>query len=533
MITPALSVGRTPDLDRVLALPRRAEATPEEIAAWSGALRRPGATCELRPRQCEALRDLYWRRGLFAPIRVGGGKTLITLLAALVMSAERPVLVVPGGATPDKTRADFTRYHAEGWRVTLPEIVTYNELGRDGGDERLLAARPDLLILDEAHKCRNLDAACTRKLRRAVESLRPIVAALSGTLITDQLMDYWHLLGWALGPGAPVPALQVEAEAWAKALDRRVGLLERMGLGALELLPGGFADWMRGTAGVVPTAGSGCHAAIEIRPWRPELPAVITGALAYVDETRCRPDGEPLDDWGIADVKAQLAQGFYYVWDPLPPDWWLAPRRGWAMYERAVLDEHAPGLDSGGQLRAAIDRGDRAVPALQEGRELLEMWRGVRPRFEPNRVPVWLDDAPLRQAAQCEPGTLIWTRHRAVGERLQALGVPYWGAGTNPEHAPHGHTIAVSVSAHHQVFNLQHGWSRNLYPCPMAKAELWEQSIGRTHREGQAAPIVHVSIAAAIDYHESVIGRVFAEAGRISADSGFEQKLLAARWIGW
>ena len=99
-------------------------------------------------------------------------------------------------------------------------------------------------------------------------------------------------------------------------------------------------------------------------------------------------------------------------------------------------------------------------------------------------MPIWLDDSPLRQAADAPAGTLIWTRHVSAGQRLAQLGVPYYGGGSNPEHAPHGTTIAVSVEAHGTGFNLQHGWSRNRVLVPMASAELWEQLTGRTHRQG-------------------------------------------------
>src|SRR5690606_26323577 len=163
-------------------------------------------------------RELHHWRGLFAPMRVGSGKTLVTLLAPTILQAQRPVLVVPGGSGLAKTREDFAAYARAGWRVTLPTLVSYTELGRPDRESRLLALRPDLLVLDEADRAGNLRAACTRRIRRAIEQLRPVVAVLSGTLITDRLADYWHLLVWALGPLAPAPLHFAEAEVWAKAL---------------------------------------------------------------------------------------------------------------------------------------------------------------------------------------------------------------------------------------------------------------------------------------------------------------------------
>jgi superfamily II DNA or RNA helicase len=50
-------------------------------------LRTENGTMTLRPIQAQALSELEQCQGLFAPIRVGGGKTLISLLAPALLQA--------------------------------------------------------------------------------------------------------------------------------------------------------------------------------------------------------------------------------------------------------------------------------------------------------------------------------------------------------------------------------------------------------------------------------------------------------------
>lgn len=159
-------------LARVLELPRREPATEELIAALSRALRvRPDdESAMLRAPQVEALREIWEYGGLFAPMRVGAGKSLVTLLAPTILHSERPVLVIPA-SLKDKTKRDFVRYRRD-WLVRLPELISYEELGRPDREHLLTDLAPDLLMLDEAHHVRNLDSARTRRIGRYVAAAR-------------------------------------------------------------------------------------------------------------------------------------------------------------------------------------------------------------------------------------------------------------------------------------------------------------------------------------------------------------------------
>lgn len=524
-------------LARVLSLPRRAPASPELIAALSRAMRSDPNAVEhvLRPAQVEALRELWEYRGLFAPMRVGSGKSLVTLLAATLLCAMRPVLVIPA-ALREKTKREFALY-ARHWRVRLPTLVSYQELGRPDRERMLLDLDPDLLLADEAQWLFNADSAVARRWVRAAAQVRErggVVAVLSGTLFGANLMRYHHLAVGALGERAPMPVQHSEAERWAAALDRDLGILHRIGAGELDTIPGGYHDWFRGSRGVVPTPGSDCDASIQFSIWRPDVPPALQNVIGDVAVSSLRPDDELLDEFELPECLLALALGFYYRWDPMPPDWWLRPRRAWRRYVRDVLDEHIEGFDSESQIVSALDfTTEPAPPGVAEGKRKLAEWRAIRDEFKPNPVPVWIDASIMAQAAdhaRRQKGSLVWTRFRAAGEMLAHLGVPYYGGGTQPDsHAKPGQPIALSIAAHATGRNMQ-AWHRSIVLTPPANADAWEQLIGRTHRAGQKADPVLVECIGTIDHHGAVLGRVLAEARANTKASGFTHKLCLADW---
>ena len=191
-----------------------------------------------------------------------------------------------------------------------------------------------------------------------------------------------------------------------------------------------------------------------------------------------------------------------------------------------------PGLYSPSMVATALDTG-HAPPEIApvEGAELLGAWRAVRDRFEPNPIPIWIDDSPLREVVERarRHRMMVWVSHRSAGERLAQLGLPYYGAATDPESAPVRQSMALSLHAHHAGKNLQ-AWDRMLYLVPPPSARRWEQSIGRQHRQGQDAPRVVVEYASVIPYHEAAIDRARAQARKISTANGNRTKLDLADW---
>jgi hypothetical protein len=433
------------------------------------------------------------------------------------------------------------------WRVRLPVILTYDMLSHPKHADDLLALNPDLLILDEAHNARNSDSAVSRRIDRCVRTIRPAVATLSGTWRTHQLLDSYTLSTWSLGQNSPLPLSRTEAERWAGAVDRTVATLDRVDAGPLATLPGGYAQWIMTSRGIVPgTPGQDCAASIEVNLWKPHTPPELLDLINRVAESSMRPDGELLGEWDLPECLSTLALGFYDRWDPLPPDWWLRPRRAWNAYVRAVKDEHLPNYDSEAQIVHALDslasrsgavyRAARKTPTLRafEGQQLLEAWRAVRDMFTPNSVPVWIDQTVVNQAAvqARKHRSIIWTRSRAVGFLLQRThGIPYYGEASDPERdAQHRKPMVCSIAAHSEGANLQHGWSSSLVLQLPGRADRWEQLIGRVHRAGQTSDHIRIDAVASIPYHLDIMRRVRNQAMITQQDTGQSQKLAIADW---
>jgi hypothetical protein len=171
-------------------------------------------------------------------------------------------------------------------------------------------------------------------------------------------------------------------------------------------------------------------------------------------------------------------------------------------------------------------------PGADEARTLLAAWRAVADKFAPTPVPVWVDDTPIRQIVQhaTPRDTLIWCHHStALRPKFAELGVSYYGGGTDPETAPPGKTIAVSIRAHLRGQNLQ-AWGRALVTKLPAKHESCEQLVGRIHRSKQKRPYVTLEILDTIEYHGAVLDRVMSDARAISKGAAVPHKFVLADW---
>ena len=184
-------VESTPEIERIAALPRRVwtdEAARELAVLLTRELKTPRGTMELRPVQAVALYEAMECGGLFGPIRVGGGKTLITLLLPLVLEAKRPVLLLPATLV-DKTWHD-RKILAEHWRLpTNLQIISYELLGLVQSAEKLEYIRPDWIITDEcfvagtpirtAKGIRPIETVCFGDFVETGEGLYPVTGAWS------------------------------------------------------------------------------------------------------------------------------------------------------------------------------------------------------------------------------------------------------------------------------------------------------------------------------------------------------------------
>ena len=165
-------------------------------------------------------------------------------------------------------------------------------------------------------------------------------------------------------------------------------------------------------------------------------------------------------------------------------------------------------------------------------RGLYDSWVRIRDTFRPNTVAAWHDTAALEWCAKWMgqgPG-IVWTEHSLFAERLsRETGHPYFGpegldAQGGPIEGAHGPVIA-SVQANGTGRNLQR-WHRNLITAPSPLAATWEQLLGRTHREGQAADDVEVDVLLGCQEHGDAWVRALSGAQAAVDTMGDTQKIL-------
>jgi hypothetical protein len=474
--------------------------------------------------------------------------TLTTLLAPYVCESYRPLLLVPANLR-EKTRLDM-RFYRPHWEIARNiSVLSYEALSRKKQQHYLNITKPDLILCDEAHKLKSTQAAATKRLKRYLhENPGTKVAFLSGTLTNRSLKDYWHLVRWALPPEyVPMPLEYPELEMWALALDEKVQAGSRIRPGALEHLCNdeertlfkkeplravrrAYGRRLVDTPGIVSTKETFSGSALSINPMPLEVPKIVQDAFTLLRTDWMLPDGQPISDGHIAAKHAkELALGFFYKWDPRPPEVWLERRQAWCAFVRKTLAHNQRDLDTEEQVKDAVLQG------LYE-RDVYDAWAEVRDTFEIRVVPVWLDDFALMAAADWmqNKGGIVWVYHTAFGHRLSKMtGVPYYGeggftkAGKYIEQHPAGKPLIASISANKEGKNLQ-AWNQNLITNPMSSGKWWEQVIGRTHREGQKEPEVVFDVFGSCLEHYQAYYRAVGDAIYVQDSTPQIQKLLFA-----
>jgi hypothetical protein len=553
----SLVVEDTREVARIARLPRR--VWPDDQAAALAAmltaeLRTPGGTMSLRSVQAVAIYEAMQCGGLFGPIRVGGGKTLVTLLLPAVLEAKRPILLLPA-ALVEKTWHDYHQLR-EHWRLpTNVQIESYEMLSLVQSAKKLEYVEPDLIVADEVHYLKNKRAGRTRRVVRYMDAHPDTrFVALSGTVMKGSIREFAHILRWCLKAGAPIPATDDEVGAWADALDEKVNPLGRRQPGALFSIghAEGEDDLTRArrvfqgrlleTHGVVASAkndGVTCSLRVSAIEYEP-APVTVEHIRQMREGTKdsrgkyvVRPWTTP-DGWTFATplefkmYLRQLALGFNSCWDPRPPPEWTEARRDWATFVRDTLAE-SDALDTELQVANAVDAGRLRTTTLKA-------WRAVRDSYKVQPKDVWHDDAALRVCAEWmerERG-IVWCEHVFFAKRLsRETGAAYYGAqgltesGESITLVKPGRAIIASVKANSAGRNLQM-FSTNLVTSFPPDALTAEQMIGRTHRDGQEADEVVVDILLGCREHYDSLQRALDGARAASDTLGHDQKLFLA-----
>lgn len=537
-------ISNSPDLKRIKALPKRGYTPGDLVDQMTRELKTAQGTWTLKPIQAQALYEILEHQGLLGPIKVGGGKTLISLLAPLVLGLKRPLLLMPASLI-DRTREDQGKLMRQ---FKIPRnicLYSYEMLGRVNAAAYLSNTQPDGIICDEAHRLKNEHAGVTRRVARYMKE-RPETkfVAISGTLLSESIEDFAHLSGYALKEGSPLPLDGHTVTEWANALNEPKGrvfdlysprkLIEAFPTkehvhGEKAEARAGYRDRILHTPGVVSSQDEhvGCSIEISAKTYKPsEVTMEHFRTLRRKFET---PDGwalsQAIDVWRHAQ---ELAIGMHYVLDPRPPKEWLEARKAWAKFVRGTLIG-SKFLDT--ELQVANECRAGRLPM-----KYFDAWQKIKDTFTPNCKAIWHDDTALELCAKwakAGPG-IIWVRHTFFAQELtKRTGLAYYGSeGRNQwgEHIEKGDpskAVIASIDANCTGMNLQH-WNRNLLTTSPGGATKWEQLLGRTHRDGQLADSVTFEILVGCKEHYEGLERATEKARQIQETIGHSQKILLA-----
>lgn len=556
------------DMERILSLPSVPDlsALPDGgralVDRWTRRLRRSPDAPPLRPLQAFAL-DAAAKQaarggayGVLGGIGVGHGKTLLSFLLGEVFSTQRTLLLIPSAMQAQAAR-DLAAWR-QWYSFRVPTIMPYSELSVAKASSFLSYHRPDLIISDECQALRHQTSARTKRvIRYMLEHPTTVFCAFSGTLTSKALKDYSHLAELALREGTPLPMADDTLEAWesvlnadgepgAKELDAFWPLVRR------HATHTGRGDWrehrssdrqvtarvafrrrLATTPGVVTSTDASAACTLYMAPRAVDVPDVVTEALENLEATWCTPGGEELSDaTALARAAAQISAGFYYVWDwpaGKRDETWLEARAAWHKAVRNTLRGGArDGYDSPLLVAQAADRGHGSAQVLAAW----GAWKLQKHKKPPPVRVVWVDpflaDDAVTWAKENGP-CLLWYYSRAMEAALAERGIPVFGQGTDaPDHAKTP-VAACSISVHGKGKNLQQ-WSRMLVVEPPSAGAVWEQLIGRIHRQGQRADSVAVLVHQQTHRQTGAVETAKRDAAYIQDTQGTAQRLCFAVW---
>ena len=541
------AVQESPELDRILAIPRRVwtpNQSAQVVANLTRALKTPHGTESLFTTQALALLEIGQLGGGFCPMPVGSGKTLVTLLAPRMLAAQRPLLILPA-ALLKKTEKEIPKYRRNWVIPPFIKLVSYEALAMESHAGFLNSYAPDLIMADEGHRLKNTSASATRRVGRYMKEYfsTPFVV-LSGSLTKRQLEDFAHLTNWSLKDRNPVPEHFGTVQEWGRCLNVNVQDSRRLFPGALAKLRApddpvqdireAFRDRLLQTPGVVTFQGHPISTPLEITSTLLQAPPSMLDTWQDLRKRWETPDGwECVDGVEVWRHARELSVGCYYRWNPRPPAEWAEARGAWGSACREILSSNRRNLDTELQVKRAIQHYPHHV-------ETLRRWEAIAPTFEPNVEAVWESDYAvdwILDWAKKAPG-IVWVSHRFLGHRLAQRGLPYYAnggkctqTGRAIEDAPPGASMCASISSNGTGRNLQ-AWSRNLVVSGPPNGAQWEQLLGRTHRTGQKAGKVTVEVL--LGCLEDVKGfwRAAEDASYAQAMLGQPQKLCGADLTG-
>ncbi len=480
------AVQDSPDLERILGLPRRPVPSLGDQSAMAGEmtlrLRRDNPACRcrqlrpnvknpciktLKPVQGWYLYEAAKSAGAMGHIVVGGGKTGIDILLPMVVpGCQRAVLLIPP-ALRKQFVLDFevwsqhfrtpNRGGGSGlFDVNRPvlEVLAYSELSTARFATYLRSIAPDVIIADEGQNLKDANAVRTSRFLRYFEEAENVLFFVhSGSLTTRGLADYAHLSALALKENSPLPIDPSTTKDWGLALDPEVKG-PRAPIGALRKLcregqraRDGFRERLLHTPGAISTEDARLGVKLTVHKRSPEVPKEVRELLYFVRSTKKRPDGEELlEEMEIATVARQVAAGFYYFWryptghvlrengqpeeDDLKRkvviDQWFDARQCWFRELRQKLEMRREFMDSPKLCTDAAKRFYESYSGPLPKWEAIHWpaWADIKDRVSPVQATKWVDDFLVKDAVAWgkEKPGIIWFLHSAFGQHVAELG---------------------------------------------------------------------------------------------------------------
>lgn len=579
--------------------------------------------------QCEGGLAYDQFNGLFAPIGVGWGKTLITLMCAnkaYAKGKKKILLCVPPNVLGQLTQTDIKAarskipfnvpVHIVGGKDSLSRrsltksgkkglyILPYSYLSVKDTEEMLQDIRPELIICDEAHNLANRSSARTKRLMAYVDKYGPEGVVLSGTITSKSIRDYFHLIKWCLRDFNPLPNGLQMANEWAAVIDAdATGIYGEGGSGRTAqspLVP--LIRWAQRrfagqqfredvpsfrrayklrmtTAPGVVSSGDASIATSLVMANQPVTAPEQTDGWKRLEELAKKvtdewltPNGDEIEHaihcWKW--LNELRGAGFYneLIW---PTAEKYADRKKISKQEAEDILKKAVEHHHAGQIYAKCLRKWLQEKSFQGcdtpllvghemsrngakrvGAELYELWQDWkkldfegRPErdshairicpFKINQAVHW---AATTQGNKDKPGGIVWVYHQEAG---------IWAfdemcrAGIDAIHCPAGDKfndmildqtnknkiVVASMTAHGTGKNLQH-FENNYFLQWPRQAVMAEQTLGRTHRNGQKADELVVATNFTTEFDTLNFAACLNDALYIHQTTGNRQKLIYA-----
>lgn len=486
----------------------------------------PIAPLRLRMSQAIAIYEIFAFDGFIGNITMGDGKTLIAFLGA---TGARTLILMPANLVDAKL--DEMKDYALDWRVPGNiTIKSYEKMARESHATFLDELKPQRIVCDEAQALKDPKTAVHRRVKRYWQKSKCSFVAFSGTLVGKSLNHWAPAAHWALDLRSPAPRTLSDQTAWHAALSREAtiqpGALEDFGDDYRE----GYAKRVQFSPGVLMTEGASCDASLEIERFETGMSDKLKECLAKLEDTWELPTGEILEDpLSFHRAARQLELGCYLRWKEQPAEEWREMRLLMTQTIREIV-RYSRKLDTEWQVINAIEHG-----AHPEVRVILDAWRKIKSTFIPETECVWVDYTPIADiAARARKGApcIVWVWHKDVGAALDALGIPYYGAGGKNakgeyiETASGKASICASIASNHKGRNLQMQFGRSLI-AEMSRDPLTNgQLIGRTHRPGQPRDLVRAEYNTTTDMSKRAWLNLLEDAKDVERNSRQKQLLL-------